>query len=482
VRGLRAEDGWRVITEPYELAASPAITRLARRFTMSADSVSLAWKRISSGWLRGRLRSSGLSGGAADAGSDDSIAVSTIGAKMLPTFRILLATASLAVLAVAVATHGLIPTPEVRTRIGEAPSISRSFIQEAMAPRLSIQALGDPAEERAAMPEATGMSSGQGTVQSPLGSDERGAPARMTIPSAAADDRTESSDPLGDLIRATMTQTPEPSPTVIVGPSSPRPPETAGLQSPIPGLGAAASPAATGAKPTAPPTLDATLPSPTKSEDAADEHAAPATSRAAAKTETKATAPPKPEDAAQADGKDAARPSKTPTLALDDEGNSRGKANATPRGEVPAVSSAAVRKKDARAADAMASFDKPRRGSARKAVERRAVERRKSRTTVERRTVRRKAVKRSRAASSRKSRKTAHRAKRHKTRKAASARRRGVNVIAPRRNRKAAAKTTRRSSVASPKVQYVPNGYPYQVVPNGYWLYYSTPATAAVVR
>jgi hypothetical protein len=418
-------------------------------------------------------------GGAADAGGDDSIAVSTIGAKMLPTFRILLATAGLAVLAVAVATHGLIPTPEVRTRIGEVPNISRSFIQAAMAPRLSIQALGDPAEERAAMPEATGMSSGQGIVQSPLGSGERGDPARMTTPSAATD-RTESSDPLGDLIRATMTQTPEPSPTVIAEPSSPRPPERAGLQSPIPGLGAAASPAATGAKPTAPPTLDATLPSPTKSEDAADERAAQATRRAAAETE--ATAPPKPEDTAQVDGKDAAPPSKTPTLALDDEGNGRGRASTAPRGEVPAASSAAMRKKDARAADATASFDKPRRGSARKAVERRAVERGKSRTTVERRTVRRKAVKKSRAASSRKSRKTEHQAKRHKTREAAPAPRRGVNVIAPRRNRRAAAKTTRRSSVASPEVQYGPNGYPYQVVPNNYQLYYSTPATAAVVR
>jgi hypothetical protein len=413
-------------------------------------------------------------GGAADAGGDDSIAVSTIGAKMLPTFRILLATAGLAVLAVAVATHGLIPTPEVRTRIGEVPSISRSFIQAAMAPRLSIQALGDPAEEHAAMPEATGMSSGQGIVQSPLGSAERGDPARMTTPSAAADDRTESSDPLGDLIRATMTQTPEPSPTVIAGPSSPRPPERAGLQGLIPGLGAAASPAATGAKPTAPPTLDATLASPTKSEDAADERAAPAASRA--------NAPPKPEDTAQADGKAAAPPSKTPTLALDDEGNGRGKASTAPRGEVPAVSSVAMRKKDARAADATASFDKPRRGSARKAVERRAVERRKSRTTVERRTVRRKTVKKSRAASSRKSRKTVHQAKRHKTREAAPAPRRGVNVIAPRRNRRAAAKTTRRSSVASPEVQYVPSGYPYQVVPNGYRLYYFAPAAAAVVR
>jgi hypothetical protein len=63
--------------------------------------------------------------------SNECLQALTIGAKMLPTFRILLATTVLAGLAVAAATRGLIATPEVRTRIGEVPTIGRPLIQMA---------------------------------------------------------------------------------------------------------------------------------------------------------------------------------------------------------------------------------------------------------------------------------------------------------------------------------------------------------------
>lgn len=92
---------------------------------------------------------------------------------MLPTFRVLLAITGLGVVVVALAvvTSGLISPPEFPTRIGEVPSLSRSFIQEAMAPRLAIEARGDPAEERIPAVEATGMAAGA-DAQWPLNADD----------------------------------------------------------------------------------------------------------------------------------------------------------------------------------------------------------------------------------------------------------------------------------------------------------------------
>lgn len=149
-----------------------------------------------------------------------------------------MAATGLLVLVIAGATYGLIPPPEVRTRIGEVPSISRSFLQEAMAPRLAIQALGDPAEERLGPSEVTGMAPGQ-SVQVPLGTHDGSNPAGMVAPLSPADDGARSSDPLGELIEATTGQTLEPSPSAVQLGHQSKPPAETGAN-----LGATASPAA----------------------------------------------------------------------------------------------------------------------------------------------------------------------------------------------------------------------------------------------
>jgi len=141
---------------------------------------------------------------------------------MLPTFRVLMATTGLAVLAIAGASYGLIPAPEVRTRIGEVPSVSRTFIQEAMAPRrLAVQARGDPAEEYAPVADVTALPSVPGVQMPHVGGDgtdrERG--AATSLPSG---DATGSSDPLGELIKATTRQRPE-RPSPLTEPILPRP-------------------------------------------------------------------------------------------------------------------------------------------------------------------------------------------------------------------------------------------------------------------
>ena len=67
---------------------------------------------------------------------------------MLLTFRLFLGGASLIILALAVIARGLIPMPELRTRVGEVPSLGRSLIQEAMIPRAFIKVSDGPTGKR----------------------------------------------------------------------------------------------------------------------------------------------------------------------------------------------------------------------------------------------------------------------------------------------------------------------------------------------
>lgn len=468
---------WRIIPKSWKRAPTPRVARLACcGFTAGADSASFATKRISRGWLaRPAAIVRAHPGAAADAKGDDSVAVSIMGAEMLPTFRVLLATTGLAVLVVAVATYGLIPTPEVRTRIGEVPAISRSFIQEAMAPRVSVQALGDTAEERILMPEATGMASGR-DAPLPLGTNEGNDPEPMTAkPPAPAEGQTESSDPLGDLIRATMQLTPD-SASPPVEPGTLRPAPGRGPESPVAGPASNAGSVAAAAEPITSPAAEGGPPFPATGEDATGKVAVPADSKAV-KAERMDIAPLMPENPAQAGNRDAAPANKRPTLAFDDEANSHGNASLKPDGDSPAAPSAAT---SGRRAGPEVS-PKPGRRSVRRAVKRQAVERRRARVAAERRAARRQAVKRSRAFSSRKSRKTVRRVHPSTNGAAGSAARRGVYVVAPRQYRGSAAETHGKPAT-SPEVQHPSQTDPYRGLPNGYRLYYSAPAEATAVR
>ena len=53
---------------------------------------------------------------------------------MLLTFRLFLGAAGFVILALAVIARGLVPVPEVRTRVGEVPSVGRSLVQQTMIP------------------------------------------------------------------------------------------------------------------------------------------------------------------------------------------------------------------------------------------------------------------------------------------------------------------------------------------------------------
>ncbi len=64
---------------------------------------------------------------------------------MLFMFRLLLVAAGMVIVALAMTARGLVPEPEVRTRIGEVPSIGRALVQQAIAPQPQIARLSiDP--------------------------------------------------------------------------------------------------------------------------------------------------------------------------------------------------------------------------------------------------------------------------------------------------------------------------------------------------
>jgi hypothetical protein len=60
---------------------------------------------------------------------------------MLFMFRLFLVAAGLVIVALAVATRGLVPEPEARTRIGEVPSIGRTLMQQALVPPTQLASL-----------------------------------------------------------------------------------------------------------------------------------------------------------------------------------------------------------------------------------------------------------------------------------------------------------------------------------------------------
>ena len=117
---------------------------------------------------------------------------------MLLTFRLFLGGASLIILALAVIARGLIPMPELRTRVGEVPSLGRSLIQEAMIPRAFIKVSDGPTGKRAEETKA---------VRELSHSDVALAPAAATIASPASEPASAAefgagSRPSGDLARS----------------------------------------------------------------------------------------------------------------------------------------------------------------------------------------------------------------------------------------------------------------------------------------
>ena len=122
---------------------------------------------------------------------------------MLLTFRLFLGGASLVILALAVIARGLIPMPEVRTRVGEVPSLGRYLIQEAMIPRAFIDVSDGPTGKRGEETKARELSH----------SDVALAPAAATIaspasePASAAESRETGSRPSGDLAPVLLPET-----------------------------------------------------------------------------------------------------------------------------------------------------------------------------------------------------------------------------------------------------------------------------------
>jgi len=123
---------------------------------------------------------------------------------MLLTFRLFLGGASLVILALAVIARGLIPMPEVRTRVGEVPTLGRSLIQEAMILRAFIDVSDGPTGKRAEETKA---------VRELSHSDVALAPAAATIaspasePASAAESRETGSRPSGDLAPVLLPET-----------------------------------------------------------------------------------------------------------------------------------------------------------------------------------------------------------------------------------------------------------------------------------
>ncbi|WP_146604594.1 hypothetical protein [Rhodoplanes roseus] len=142
---------------------------------------------------------------------------------MLPTFRLMLVAVAAVFVVLMVAARGLVPSPEATTRIGEVPIVGRALLQLSVIPvdetqrRLMI-ASGLPGEletadaEPPAAPQAPAAAAAEaraaaGTALPLVAADERGRRAAPVPPSI---------DPLGDLIRAVLPETPEPAPRAPV--------------------------------------------------------------------------------------------------------------------------------------------------------------------------------------------------------------------------------------------------------------------------
>jgi hypothetical protein len=139
---------------------------------------------------------------------------------MLVAFRLFLFAAGLVVLALVVTARGLVPEPDVRTRIGEVPSVGRSLVQQAIVPPAMIgrQSSG-PEGKRAEAPTATSEPSDLAAAPAPGGgvagnSDER---------AAAPEPRAAAEPGEADLVTVNLTEPPgsaEPSDIARAPPSS----------------------------------------------------------------------------------------------------------------------------------------------------------------------------------------------------------------------------------------------------------------------
>jgi hypothetical protein len=143
---------------------------------------------------------------------------------MLPTFRSMLVAVVTVVVAVMVLGRGLVPAPEAVTRIGEVPVLGRTLVRLSQVPLDDAQRLLlTAAALRTALADAAETSSGVtafAPVAEPGARSADGGAAAPTLPLVAADERSRtvvppkapSADPLGDLIRALIPETPEPAP------------------------------------------------------------------------------------------------------------------------------------------------------------------------------------------------------------------------------------------------------------------------------
>ena len=100
-------------------------------------------------------------------------------------------------MALAVTARGLVPDPEVRTHIGEPPSVSRSLVQQAIVPPATF---------------VQSAASSAGRAEDAAAGSEASDPAlAVAVQSSASITPQEArSDPIGDLVAATVAETPEP--------------------------------------------------------------------------------------------------------------------------------------------------------------------------------------------------------------------------------------------------------------------------------
>jgi hypothetical protein len=134
-----------------------------------------------------------------------------VGAKMLLTFRLFLGAAGLVILALAVIARGLVPVPEVRTRIGEVPSVGRSLVQQAIMPPAFVDLSEGPASKRAEEPAAAGEPSDTAVALAPAPRSAGKGTNPASEPASAAGSQEARPDPIGDLVTVMLAETPSPS-------------------------------------------------------------------------------------------------------------------------------------------------------------------------------------------------------------------------------------------------------------------------------
>ena len=134
-----------------------------------------------------------------------------VGAKMLLTFRLFLGAAGLVILALAVIARGLVPVPEVRTRIGEVPSVGRSLVQQAIMPPAYVDLSEGPTSKRAEEPAAAGEPSDTAVALAPAPGSAGKEMSPASEPASAAGSQEARPDPIGDLVTVMLAETPSPS-------------------------------------------------------------------------------------------------------------------------------------------------------------------------------------------------------------------------------------------------------------------------------